>query len=251
MKKLYVWGLLVCLFGTMSGCATTTPLSNNELRYNRAMQLYKAGKYAEAMPTFVELADLGYPGAQYQVGLAYDYGEGVPQNDAIAFYRYQQAKTSGVAHAMYHLGIFYYEGRATARDVDEAYRLWRRAAEAGVPQAQYNIADHYFSKNNLLAAIKWLTKSAEQGFSLAQYNLAVSYYQGLGVQKDYAQAVHYYKLAARQEDMRAIYNLALMANAGEGMDKNPAYAEKLLRLAMTLGHKKAAAALEALQKGRL
>ncbi len=44
-------------------------------------------------------------------------------------------------------------------------------------------------------AVRYCKLAADQGHASAQYNLGVCYANGEGVEKDYAEAVRYYKLA--------------------------------------------------------
>ncbi len=48
------------------------------------MEAYDKGDYATALKEFRVLAEQGYAGAQNNLGLMYEYGEGVPQDDVQA-----------------------------------------------------------------------------------------------------------------------------------------------------------------------
>nr|WP_213395103.1 tetratricopeptide repeat protein [Yoonia sp.] len=45
-------------------------------------------------------------------------------------------------------------------------------------------------------AVRWYRLAADQGFSHAQYNLGWMYHNGQGVPQDYAEAVRWLRLAA-------------------------------------------------------
>ena len=49
--------------------------------------------------------------AQYELGIMYAEGRGVPQNDAVAFAWYRQAAEQGVAKAQFNVGLMYSAGR--------------------------------------------------------------------------------------------------------------------------------------------
>ena len=51
-------------------------------------------------------------------------------------------------------------------------------------------------------AVKWYRKSAEQGFSEAQYCLGVSYEKGQGVLKDEAESAHGFRRCLRPGSCR-------------------------------------------------
>lgn len=68
--------------------------------------------------------------------------------------------------------------------------------------------------------INALKKSAEQGDAKAQYNLGVCYYNGNGVEKDYQEAVKWYRKAAEQGIAEAQCNLGLCYDEGRGVIQN-------------------------------
>ena len=51
--------------------------------------------------------------------------------------------------------------------------------------------------------IQELRKSAEQGYADAQFTLGECYYYGIGVTKDLAEAVKWFRQAAKQGEQRA------------------------------------------------
>ena len=102
--------------------------------------------------------------AQNNLGFMYQYGKGVPQDDAEAVKWYRKAAEQGYADAQYNLGLIYDNGQ-------------------GVPQ-------------DYAEAVKWYRKAAEQGNASAQLNLGFMYGKGEGVPQDYVQAHMWYNLAA-------------------------------------------------------
>lgn len=62
--------------------------------------------------------------------------------------------------------------------------------------------------------------AAEQGDSAAQNTLGVLYYAGIGVVRDYPQAMHWFELAALQGDPHARRHLASMFRQGLGTPKD-------------------------------
>ncbi|TXL12716.1 hypothetical protein BMR06_17230, partial [Methylococcaceae bacterium HT5] len=69
----------------------------------------------------------------------------------------------------------------------------RIKAEEGSAASQFNLGLRYANGLGVIKdykqAVKWFTKSAEQGVAKAQFNLGVMYDEGEGVIKDYKQAV--------------------------------------------------------------
>jgi TPR repeat protein len=117
-------------------------------------------------------AEQGYAGAQYNLGLMYDKGDGVPQDYKTAVKWYRLAAEQGNALAQYNLGNMYEKGK-------------------GVPQ-------------DYKTAVKWSRLAAEQGDAVAQFNLGVMYDKGRGVTQDYKKAAKWYCKAAEKGDEKHI-----------------------------------------------
>ncbi len=84
-------------------------------------------------------AEAGDVETQYNLGVMYDFGEGVPQDDVEAVAWYRQAAEEGHASAQYNLGVTYYKGEAVPQDDGEAY-LW---ANIAATYADASERDHY------------------------------------------------------------------------------------------------------------
>ena len=69
-------------------------------------------------------------------------------------------------------------------------------------EAQYNVGNAYKRgegvEKNFEEAVKWWRFAAEQGGVDAQFNLGVCYYKGTGVEEDLEEAVKWYRLAAEK-----------------------------------------------------
>ena len=53
-------------------------------------------------------------------------------------------------------------------------------------------------------AVRWYRKAAKQGYAKAQYNLGVAYENGQGVKQDHDEAVRWYLKAAEQGLVNAV-----------------------------------------------
>ena len=106
----------------------------------------------------------------------------------------------GNAEAQYNLGVMYDKGRGVPRDYAKALQWWRKAAEQGVAGAQYNLGIMYDTGRGVpqdyAEAARWYRKAAGQGDATAQFNLGFMYSNGRGVPQDYVQAHMRYNLAA-------------------------------------------------------
>jgi hypothetical protein len=76
------------------------------------------------------LADHGDADAQWQMGVRYADGEGVPKDDSQAMLWFQLAAEQGHVNAQAHLGAYYWAGRGVPEDLSKAY-MWSDIALAG------------------------------------------------------------------------------------------------------------------------
>lgn len=142
---------------------------------DEAISLYENGKYEQAAAMFAELAEQGNSDAQFNLGLCYFNGQGVPQShdEAVTWFRKSAEQDNPLGQ--FQLGLCYQDG-------------------TGVPQSYEDAA-------------KWYKLSADQGDPDATSNLAYLYYNGLGVKQDIAEAKRLWKIAAAAGDEAAIENL--------------------------------------------
>jgi hypothetical protein len=75
-------------------------------------------------------ADQGHAEAQYNLGVMYYKGQGVPQDYAEAVKWYRLAADQGYAEAQYNLGVMYGKGQGVPQNYAEAY-VWSSVAVAG------------------------------------------------------------------------------------------------------------------------
>ncbi|MCT8837399.1 sel1 repeat family protein, partial [Glaesserella parasuis] len=91
-----------------------------EEKFNSAVQYYEQQNYQAAFSIFKELAEQGYAGAQFNLGLMYDNGLGVNQDYHQAFKWYQKAAEQGDAKAQFNLGVMYKKGQGVSQDYHQA-----------------------------------------------------------------------------------------------------------------------------------
>lgn len=108
--------------------------------FDRAVQAYSDGLIGEAVRIWHKLAEEGNVKAQYNLGLLYEEGKGVPQRPDLAAFWYRTAARQGYTDALFNLGGLYYRGSGVPRITEEAVKLWTIAAEHGMGDAQYNLA---------------------------------------------------------------------------------------------------------------
>jgi TPR repeat protein len=130
---------------------------------------YQAGDFVTALEEWRPLAEQGDAIAQYNLGLMYEDGAGVLQDDAEAVKWYQLAAEQGLVLAQNNLGNMYYNGQGVLQDYSEAVRWYRLAAEQGNARAQFFLGLMYFTgdgalKSNVLAHM-WYNIASANGNS--------------------------------------------------------------------------------------
>lgn len=138
-----------------------------EKLYKEGKALYDAKNYEQAVPKLKAAAEKGHMKAQYRLGLCYDKGRGVPEDDKQAFRWYQKSAAQNFAKAQYQLGKCYKDGEGVEKDKDKAF--------------------------------EYFTKAAKQDNADAQYQLGKAYLKGKGVAADEAKAKHWLKKAINNE----------------------------------------------------
>lgn len=194
---------------------------NLGLRYAKGDGVPK--ERTEAAKWFRKAAEQGHPKAQFRLGGAYSSGDGVEKNSAEALkWMYQGAEQDATCAAM--LGFFFRYGLDIPMDKTEAIKWFRKAATQGSVNAQYQLGSMYVAGEGVpkddAEAVKWLRMAAEQGDASSQYVLGLLYVQGQGVTKDLTQAVRWIRKAAEQGNSGAQNTLGVLYQKGEGVLKN-------------------------------
>jgi TPR repeat protein len=169
VKKIIIRLTLSLLLG--SGVAVATD-------FDKGLKAAQSGDFKTALAEWMPLAEQGNANAQRNLGLMYDNGDGVQENDKTAVKWYTLAAEQGLDQAQSNLGLMYENGIG----VQENHEI----------------------------AVKWYTLAAEQGLDQAQSNLGFMYYNGKGVTQDYETSAKWYALAAEQGNSKAKENLSIL-----------------------------------------
>lgn len=78
-----------------------------------------------------KVAGEGKSCAQYDLGVIYAYGDGVPKDEAKAAAWYQKAAAQGNKYAQFDLGVMYAFGRGVPKDEAKAAEWYQKAAAQG------------------------------------------------------------------------------------------------------------------------
>ena len=107
MKSLLITPLVVL--------ALLAPL-NASADLGKGVAAYYAGDYATALQEFKKAAEQGDAYAQFYLGMIYDNGEGVPEDDKEAVKWYRLAAEQGHTDVQTNLGVMYANGEGVLQD---------------------------------------------------------------------------------------------------------------------------------------
>ena len=168
-----------------------------------------------ALKWYSAAAEQGNPGAIRGVGEMYELGAGGLQQDLVeAAQLYERAAEMGDLVAQYNLGVFYEHGEGVPVNRRLAETYLERSANQGHNSAQLNLGLLYQSGvegvPDYKKAIYWLQMAAESGNPKAQGAIGSMYLNGHGVNKDTTKAIHHLELSAATGEVYSQYNLALV-----------------------------------------
>ena len=135
---------------------------------------------AFAAPDFDETMTVAKQGdviAQYNLGVMYGEGVGVPENESEAVKWFRKAADQGYADAQYNLGLMYDNGEGVPENESEAVKWYRKAADQGHASAQYNLGLMYVTgsdvQENSIRAYVWWSIAKTQGHTDATEYLEI------------------------------------------------------------------------------
>ena len=176
-------------------------LSSGIAQFNRALELEKSGKVAEAAPLYINAAEQNVREAQYNLAYMYEHGEGDLQQDvSLAVQWYRKAANQGLPEAQHMLGILYTEGRGVPENYLEAIQWYEKAAAQKFLPAEYQMGLLYAVgqgvEANATIASKWILKAAQKDLHDAQFQIGGRYARGEGVEQDVIKAYTWLNIAA-------------------------------------------------------
>ena len=131
--------------------------------YNQIINLHDSYGHAEII-ALRQAAEQGLAEGQFNLGVMYDRGKGVPENDKTAVSWFTLAAKQGYAGAQSNLALMYANGN-------------------GVPE-------------NEKTAVMWFTKAAKQGNAGGQNHMGFMYATGSGVLTDNRRAYMWWNLGS-------------------------------------------------------
>ena len=207
------------------------------------------------LPEIRASAEEGNVDAQKILGMLYANGTGVPEDAVEAARWYWSAAEQGDADAQYILGVWsgvFVSGKKGIPKSDEAALRWLRlAAEQGHAKAQFALGERYAAgrgvpQEDYTEAERWFRLAAEKGDADIQYKLGLKYStfdepsmivcdgfdeqtgellhrhtdEKEGFPINYAKAVHWFRLAAKQGHAKAQRAFGCFLATGRGIPRD-------------------------------
>jgi len=161
------------------------------------------------------------------LAFAYQRGDGLQRDYKQAAAWYGKASEAGNADGAYCLGVMYESGQGVEKNLDQAIITYRKAAQLGSQNARdalkriganFSVETANFETSD--PRLNDVYRRATGGDSDSMDELGISYENGWGVNKDYKQAVRWYRQAAQAGNARGMGHLGAMFLKGYGVEKD-------------------------------
>jgi len=174
----------------------------------------------------MDLAAKGDAMSMFLVGERYLFGEmGFEQDFDQAAYFFRQASTKGILKSLVREGVMHWHGMGKARNISTARDFFLEACKLGDAEACSNYA--YLcsfgapkGERNYTEALHYFRMAQEQNHSDASFNLGLMHLMGLGVSQDNFAAFRNIKIAASSGHKAALNKQAHMLFNGTGTSQN-------------------------------
>lgn len=185
---------------------------------------YQSVKNYEKANKWLELGIAkGNLGCINSLGLAYLYGEGVPENDAKAIELFTQGYQQNDAYSTYNLARCYHSGWGCTKDRAKAFELFTIAGKQNVMGAQSFLAQYYDEglggvPVDHVQSRKWAEKAVSNGSTNSKYYVGKCYLYGYGVPVNHALALRNFQdCLAKAKHANTFRCLAEMYENGWGV----------------------------------
>jgi TPR repeat protein len=188
-------------------CSTFLSAPAFSLPTDNAVKAMEKGDFRTALRELRTLVETNDPNAQFLMGMLYDAGKGVSQDQAMAASWYRKAAEQKHLGAQLFLGVLYYSGSGVKRDYKEARRWFQLPADSGNDQAQFYLGSMYAEGKGVTEdrskAIEWFTKAAVQRNTRAMGMLSTLLFSRNEREQDLIDAYVWSHLAAEYDPIQA------------------------------------------------
>ncbi|MBY4678987.1 tetratricopeptide repeat protein [Marinobacterium arenosum] len=208
--------IVLATAGLIFSLHAASALAAGEL--GKGTRAFEAGNYAAALDELQPLAKEGNPDAMNMVGQMYEHGWGLKKDIERAKQLYNQGAAQG------HLASVNSLRALKNKEYQVELKQVRPDAEAGNASAQNRLGEMYeFGygvERDAAEALRWYRMAAEQHLIAAQHNLGRCYNFGTGVTQDFAEAERWYLKAAAQGHTDAMFFLGTLYSNNHGGDSS-------------------------------
>ena len=177
------------------------------LTTDNAVKAIRKSDFQTALKELRPLIEKNDPNAQFLMGMLYEAGNGVPQDQAIAASWYKKAAKQDHLIAQLFLGVLYYSGNGVERDYKEARRWLQAPANNGNDEAQFYLGSMYAEGNGVnkddSKAIEWFAKASAQKNTRAMGMLTTLLFSRNQNEQDLIDAYVWSHLAAEYDPLQA------------------------------------------------
>lgn len=183
---------------------------------------------------YTRLAETDDSNAQFDLGLHYAKGHGVPRDFAKALYWMERAEENGDADASGLIEI--YRDAAAAMEKASAGDAQAQADMAAVLTRMAGVLDQAGSEKDYTEAFAMAQKSAAQNNGDGIWALALAYEHGRGVEQDVDKALEWYRKGAELGHAKSMHNLGCYYMRGDYLQEDKPRAIALCRKAAEQGY---------------
>lgn len=234
MKKILLGGILSFVINIKSnGQSNVTGWFKEAIKFQnidtiKFLKYFKAGEIAlqdnNVLPENMEDSTLFYYSSCLYLAGREGINIGVDAyKKAIPYLQY--CANNGNFDCNFYLSKMYENGWGVVADIEMRKKYLEKAVLGGSMQhiAKNNLGNYYWGIKDYKTALKFYNLSASMGdYGLAYTNIGWLYYNGYGVEKDYAKAFQYFKTGEMKKDEILYYALGLghCYSFGYGTDIN-------------------------------
>ena len=113
------------------------------------------------------------------------------------------------------------------------------ARHPGISRLEFQLALSLHADKQYGEAVAWYRKAARRDYPVAMFNLGLMYDQGAAIGRDHSKANGWYRKAAGKGQASAMWNLAINLDSGRGDGHDGLAAANYLLKALKAGHRKA------------
>lgn len=223
---------LLFLLLSLISCKTTS-LPQHQGRINDPQQLIKLTQSAEA----------GNSQAQMSLANHFFKGENTPKTQLKALEWLEKAAYQNYGPALTQLGLLYETGQHVRQDNSKAATLYKRAVDQNYAPAMNNLAYLHKTASGVAFAPDKAIALYKHAITLkntrAMLIFGHMHLHGLLMPQNTEEAFHFFKMAADLKDPDGLYQLGLIHELGETVPQNLQLAWNYYQQAAKLGDKRA------------